>query len=91
MTKGILDKPGQIFNVDETGFGKSENREKVFTDKARKHSYAQSISTTSHITANICVSASGRVLPTFIIYENSFPCGTYREGEHTECKQCLNK
>lgn len=86
MTKGILDKPGQIFNVGERGFGKSKNKEKVFAEKVRKHSYTRSISITSHITANICVSESGSVLPTVIIYENSFPCGTYREGEHTECK-----
>lgn len=86
LTEGILDKPRPMFNVDETCFGKPEYKEKVFTEKVRKHSnmYTQCISITSHITANICVSVSGRVLPTFVIYENSFPCGIYRAGEVTE-------
>ncbi|XP_062588917.1 uncharacterized protein LOC134250567 [Saccostrea cucullata] len=37
---GIRDKPSQIFNVDETGFGKCEKREKVVAEKVRKHTYA---------------------------------------------------
>ncbi|XP_062597502.1 uncharacterized protein LOC134258915 [Saccostrea cucullata] len=77
---GIKDKPSQIFNVDETGFGKCEKREKVVTEKVRKHTYARSVSSTSHITATICVAANGLVLPTFLIYENSFPSGSYRDG-----------
>lgn len=75
--------------MDETGFGKSESNEEVFAEKARKHSYTRKIFTTGHISANICVSVSGIVLPTFVINEICFPSGTYREGEHTECKQSL--
>lgn len=34
LTKGILDKPRQIFNVNETGFGKPEYKEKISAEKA---------------------------------------------------------
>lgn len=51
FTKAILDT--FFFNVDETGFGKSENKEKVFTEKARKHSYTRRIFTTGHISASL--------------------------------------
>lgn len=37
LSKGILNEPRIIFNVDKTGFGKSQNKEKVFAEKARKH------------------------------------------------------
>lgn len=77
---GIMDKPDSIYNVDETGFSKMDKREKVLTERSRKHTYARSVSSTCHITANICVSADGHVLPTFLIFENSFPSGSYRDG-----------
>lgn len=78
---GIMDKPDSIYNVDETGFSKMDKREKVLTERSRKHTYERSVSSTCHITANICVSADGHVLPTFLIFENSFPSGSYRDGK----------
>lgn len=81
-----MEKPDHIYNVDETGFSKMVKREKVVTEKTRKHTYARKVSSTCHITANICVSAAGHVLPTFLIFENSFPSGSYRDGKlQTTC------
>lgn len=70
-TIATIDKLGQIANMNKTGFGISKVK-KTVSQKARKHSYTRGISTTSHITANICVFASGRVLPSSAMYENCF-------------------
>lgn len=76
--------------MNKTGFGISKVK-KTVSQKARKHSYTRSISTTSHITANICVFASRRVLPSSAMYENCFLIKWNIQSEHTECKQyCLN-
>lgn len=89
-TIATIDKFGQIANMNKTGFGISKVK-KTVSQKARKHSYTRSISTTSHITANICVFASGRVLPSSAMYENCFLIKWNIQSEHTECKQyCLN-
>lgn len=72
-------KPSQIYNVDETGFGKglaAEDRVCV----TNTHSHSRQVVTSSHTTANVCVSGDGKVLPTFVIYEKSFPSGAYRDG-----------
>ena len=45
-----------------------------------RHSYQQQVLTNSHITAQMCVSADGRVLPTFIIFEKSLPHKNFRDG-----------
>ena len=77
---GIKDKPGQIFNCDETGWsGKEKSKQKVFGVKGQ-HCYQQSVLGTGHITAHLCISANGTVLPSFLIFEKSLPHTTYKEG-----------
>ncbi|XP_033747537.1 uncharacterized protein LOC117332656 [Pecten maximus] len=76
---GLLNKPEQIFNFDETGFGKGIiAQDKVCTGNG--NTFTRQTSLTTHSTAAVCVSASGQVLPTFLIYEKSFPSGAYRDG-----------
>ncbi|CAG2211447.1 unnamed protein product [Mytilus edulis] len=75
----IFDKGQFIFNMDETGFGKSTVIDKVCTPKS-SHSYTKMVTTSQHTTAVVCTSADGNVLPTMVIYEKSFPSGAYRRG-----------
>lgn len=77
---GLRNKPQCIFNMDETGFGQGATLDKVCVVNGN-HSYTKMATTSSHSTATVCVSADGRVLPTFVIYEKSFPSGAYRDGE----------
>lgn len=63
--------------MDETGFGKGV-ASNVCT--GNKNTYTRQVVTTQHTTATMCVSASGQVLPTFVIFEKSFPSGAYRDG-----------
>ena len=77
---GIKDKPSQIFNCDETGWsGKEKIKQKVFGIKGQ-HCYQQSVLGTGHITAHLCLSANGTVLPSFLIFEKSLPHTTYKDG-----------
>ena len=77
---GLENAPTQIFNCDETGFsGKDKSRTKVIGIKGI-HNYQQQVLTNSNITAQMCVSADGRVLPTFIIFEKSLPHKNFKDG-----------
>lgn len=70
--------------MDETGFGKGV-ASNVCT--GNKNTYTRQVVTTQHTTATMCVSASGQVLPTFVIFEKSFPSGAYRDGRFFWCHQ----
>lgn len=73
-------QPNQIFNCDETGWsGKEKSRQKVIAVKGH-HSYQQSVISSGHLTAHICICGDGRVLPTFIIFEKSLPHTAYKDG-----------
>ncbi|KAJ8305255.1 hypothetical protein KUTeg_015800 [Tegillarca granosa] len=73
-------KPSQIFNCDETGWsGKEKSRQKVTGIKGQ-HSYQQACFTPTHITANLCICADGRILPTFLIFESGLPHTAYTDG-----------
>lgn len=80
-----------MYNVDETGFSKMDKPEKVLTEKTRKYTYVRSVSSTCHITANICVSADGHVFPNFLIFKNSLPSGSYRDGKQNIFKSFTNQ
>lgn len=74
------DKSGQIFNVNETGLsGKETSRQCVATLRGT-HIYQQQVTTSDHITANICISADGKVLPTGVIFSKCLPHRNYRKG-----------
>ncbi|XP_069134293.1 uncharacterized protein [Argopecten irradians] len=76
---GLENKPHLIYNMDETGFGKGA----IAQDKVCVTSggaYTKQVATTNHSTATVCVSADGKVLPSFIVFEKSFPGGSYRDG-----------
>lgn len=77
---GLNDKPGQIFNCDETGFsGKEKPKEKVIGQKG-KHCYQQALFASCHTTLHMCIAADGRVLPSMIIFEKCLPHIAYKDG-----------
>ena len=69
----------QIFNVDETGFGEGQycSRVKSVCERGVKHPYIRFAQTREHITALVCASASGKVIPPMIIFKNTFPHSSY--------------
>ena len=69
----------QIFNVDETGFGEGHycSRVKSVCERGVKHPYIRFAQTREHITALVCASASGKVIPPMIIFKNTFPHSSY--------------
>ncbi|XP_052778860.1 uncharacterized protein LOC128216341 [Mya arenaria] len=70
----------QIFNCDEAGWtGLETSRQKVIGPTAA-HTYRQQTMVNQHITAHLCVSASGRMLSPLIIFPGSHPHRHYQDG-----------
>ncbi|XP_052820359.1 uncharacterized protein LOC128246208 [Mya arenaria] len=69
-----------IFNCDETGWcGKEESKVKVIAPRTGPVKQIR-VLTADHVTALLCVSADGKTTSPCIIYKESFPHRTYREG-----------
>ena len=81
----LLDKPDRIFNVDESGMEMDKAYGKVVVDRKSKNVYQESNGQREHITANVCCSASGTVLPPMIIFEKCFPSGHYSKDGPEDC------
>lgn len=80
QTLGQESKPDQTFNCDETGFsGKEKPTEKVIGRKDQ-HFYQQALFSNTHVTLHMCISADGKVIPSFVIFEKSFPHTAYKDG-----------
>lgn len=63
----------------QAGVETKKSRQKVIAVKGH-HSYQQSVISPGHLTAHICICGDGRVLPTFIIFEESLPHTAYKDG-----------
>ena len=74
---GLLDRPDQIFNVDEAGLNLELRKGKVIVDRQQKHAYSTAKGGCDHVTANYCASPGRALVPPFIIFEKSFPSGDY--------------
>ena len=85
VKNGLLDKPAQIFNVDEAGMEMDTASGKIVVDRNASHAYQESSGEREHITVNVCTSASGVVLPPMIIFEKHFPSGHYSENGPEDC------
>lgn len=54
---------------------------KVAVSRRTQHSYSKSKGTRDHITVNACASASGVILPSYIIFPQAYSSGPYtRDG-----------
>ncbi|WAQ96646.1 hypothetical protein MAR_029336, partial [Mya arenaria] len=62
-----------IFNCDETGWtGKEKSTSKVIAPK-NGHVFKKKIVPSGHKTAHVCVSGSGRFLPSLVIFQDCVP------------------
>ena len=65
----LMDKPGQIYNVDESGMPLEHRSPRVLVKKGqRKVRYCTS-GNKSQVTVVACINATGHCLPPFIIYD----------------------
>ena len=77
----LLDKPGQIFNIDETGVPLSPKPPKGIYRKGSKNPVAVSSGDKSQITVVGCVNAAGYCLPPMVIYDRKMLSTEMSEGE----------
>ena len=77
---GLLNRPRQLYNCDETFIPLDSSKEEAVTLKKAKVTYCQALGTTEHITLLCAASASCSALPPMIIYPKSFPGGQYKLG-----------
>ena len=65
----LHDKPSQIFNLDETGMPLQPTPPRVVAERGMKNPSAPVSGDRSQITVLACCSASGYVLPPFVIFD----------------------
>ncbi len=65
----LMDKPMQIFNMDETGMPLDPSPMKIITTKGTKHPTSVTTGNKSQITVVSSCSASGYVLPPMVIFD----------------------
>ena len=70
----LLGKPGQIFNLDESGFPLNPKPPKGVFDKGTKNPFAYCTGDKAQITVLACVNAIGNGLPPMVIFDRqTFP------------------
>ena len=66
----LMDKPGQIYNVDESGMPLDHRPPRVLTTKGEKKKVRYCTSgNKSQITVIGCVNATGQIIPPFVIFD----------------------
>ena len=65
----LMDKPAQIFNLDETGMPLDPSPPLIVARRGQKHPSAVGSGDKSQITVLSCCSASGYALPLFVIFD----------------------
>ena len=88
---GIMNKPGHIFNCDETGFPLEHKTGKIVTRTGQKHTYNVTSGNKTQITVMACVSAAGYALPPMVIYDRKGLNPQWTEGEVPGTRYGLNE
>ena len=65
----LVDKPNQIFNLDESGMPLDPCPPKVVTQKGVKHSTSVTTGDKAQITTLACCSAAGYVIPPLVVFD----------------------
>ena len=73
--EGLIDKPGCVFNCDETAIRLEKSCEKVVVPVRTKHCHTINQGTSQHISVLCCISADGGRIPPLIIFSKGFPAG----------------
>ena len=72
--------PSRLFNVDETGFGgKYKSPTKVAAVKGARQAFKVDIKINGHITALMAISASGKVVPPYIVFSKNVPKTNFQQ------------
>ena len=69
IQNSIFDKPGPIFNCDETGLPLNPDCGKVLTNKGSKNPRYITGGDKSQVTVLACTSAAGYAIPSFVIFD----------------------
>ena len=64
---GLVEKPAQIFNCDETGISLQHSTGQVVVPTSQKRPFSISSATKKQITVIACTSAAGYALPPFVV------------------------
>jgi len=78
---GLLDRPGRIWNADETGIqlGQTGGRTKVIASRGARRVYVRSSPDTRHVSLLFAVNAAGQCSPaTFILPTAKTPAGFWQ-------------
>ena len=82
LTKnGLLDKPGAIFNADETGMPLDHKPEKAIAKKGVRNVTAHTSGDKTSITVITCGSAAGQVIPPMVLFQGKRLNHTFTIGE----------
>ena len=65
----LLSEPSLIYNIDETGLPLDPKHPMVVAKKGQKHPVSRSTGDKAQVTVLSCCSASGNVLPPFVIFD----------------------
>ena len=65
----LMDKPGQIYNVDESGMPLDHRPPRVLTTKGEKKVRYHTSGNKSQITVIGCINAAGQTIPPFVILD----------------------
>ena len=87
----LMKSPGQIYNVDETGMPLNHRTPKVVTQKGQKKVRVRTTGDKSQITIVGCVSASGQVIPPYVIFDTATLNLAWTEGEVPGTQYGLSK
>lgn len=77
----LMDKPGQIYNVDESGMPLDHRPPHVLTTKGEKKVRYRTSGNKSQITVIGCVNAAGQAIPPFVIFDAKSLNMEWTEGE----------
>ena len=80
-SNNLTQRPGQIFNCDETGLALAHKPPKVVVKSRQQHPYAITSGNKAQITVLACASASGYSIPPMIIYDRKSLSNEMIEGE----------
>ena len=88
---GLINKPEQIFNVDETSFCLSGRTQNVITAKGDKAPQMVIGGTgRENITVQTCISAAGKILPPLIVYTGQRLSPTLTMGGPCGARYCVS-
>ena len=69
ISNELMNSPNKIYNVDETGICLDGHAPRIIALKGQKKVWYRTLGNKNHVTVIACVSASGRCIPPFVIFD----------------------